>query len=98
MTDFFKDAMITRHVIVKGRVQGVFFRDYTQRQALHYALTGWVRNLPDGSVETRICGKKEVVTAMLSWLKKGSPQSRVDTIIVTDINVNEKFSSFEIRY
>ncbi len=90
--------MITRRVIVKGRVQGVFFRDYTQKKALHYTLTGWVQNLPDGSVETLLCGDKKIVAAMLTWLKQGSPQSRVDTISVENIDVNEKFSTFEVRY
>ncbi len=95
---FFKDDMIARHVIVKGRVQGVFFRDYTQKKALHYRLTGWVRNLPDGTVETLLCGEKEMVGVMLTWLKQGPPQSMVSNVIVDDIDVNEKFSTFEIRY
>ena len=90
--------MLTRHVIVKGRVQGVFFRDYTQKKALHYRLTGWVRNLPDGSVETLLCGEKEMVSAMLAWLKQGSPHSRIDSIIVDDIDINKEFTTFEIRY
>jgi len=90
--------MKARHVIVKGRVQGVFFRDHTQKKAVDYTLTGWVQNLPDGSVEAVLCGEKERVAAMLAWLKQGSPQSRVDTVIVDEIDVNEKFSTFEIRY
>ncbi len=90
--------MITRHVIVKGRVQGVFFRDYTRKKALLYTLTGWVQNLPDGSVEALLSGDKKMVAAMLNWLKQGSPQSIVDTIAVEDMDVNENFSTFEIRY
>lgn len=90
--------MTAQHVIVHGRVQGVFFRDYTRKMALRYSLTGWVRNLPDGSVETVFCGEKEMETKMLSWLRTGSPLSSVTSIEVNNIVVKEKFPSFEIRY
>ena len=90
--------MTAQHVIVHGRVQGVFFRDYTKKMALRYSLTGWVRNLPDGSVETVFCGEKEMVTDMLTWLRTGSPLSNVTSIEVNNIDAKEKFSIFEIRY
>ena len=85
-------------MIVHGRVQGVFFRDYTRRMALSHSLTGWVRNLPDGSVETVFFGEEEMVTEMLTWLGKGSPLSSVTSIEVYDIEVKEQFPSFEIQY
>jgi acylphosphatase len=66
-----------KHAIVHGRVQGVFFRDYTQQKAFQLGLGGWVRNLPDGTVETVFEGKKEKVEEMLSWLHRGSPLSEV---------------------
>ena len=90
--------MITKHVVVKGRVQGVFFRDYTRKQALQFNLTGWVRNLPDGSVEALFCGDEKKVSDMLSWLKLGSPQSRVDSFQINNIHSDESFSTFNIRY
>ncbi len=90
--------MITKHVVVKGRVQGVFFRDYTRKQALQFNLTGWVRNLSGGSVEALFCGDKKNVSDMLSWLKLGSPQSRVDSVHIDDIHSDESFSTFNIRY
>lgn len=90
--------MITRQVIIHGRVQGVFFRDYTRKMAILYKLTGWTRNLPDGSVEAVLCGEDKTVAKMLTWLQQGSPLSRVSSIDINDIDVAERLSSFEIRY
>ena len=67
-------------VRVEGRVQGVFFRDFTRREANRLGLTGWVRNLPDGAVEALLEGGEEAVAAMLTWLQTGSPRSRVDLV------------------
>jgi acylphosphatase len=67
-------------VRVEGRVQGVFFRDFTRREASRLGLTGWVRNLPDGAVEALLEGGEEAVAAMLTWLQTGSPRSRVDQV------------------
>lgn len=87
------------HVIVEGLVQGVCFREYTRRQAYTLQLTGWVRNLPNGYVEAMLCGRGDKVTAMLQWLRQGSPYSRVDELHVTELNGgSEEFSTFEIRY
>jgi len=90
--------MISKHVIIHGRVQGVFFRDYTRQQAVKENLAGWVQNLPDGSVEALFCGEEKHLSAMLSWLKQGSPQSKVDSIHVDNLISDEKYSTFEIRY
>ena len=65
---------------VCGRVQGVSFRYYTQIQAQKLGLRGWVRNLPDGSVKTLICGSPEHVKAMQQWLKHGSAYATVSSI------------------
>ena len=55
------------HVIIEGRVQGVFFRAYTRDEAAKLGLSGWVRNRPDGSVEALIEGEKTAVEKMLQW-------------------------------
>ena len=93
-----KTTMKTSHVIVKGLVQGVCFRDYTRREADHLGICGWVRNLPDGTVETVIQGEKSKVDAMLAWLKKGSPHAAVETLVVSEPSDPEKFSSFTILF
>jgi acylphosphatase len=86
------------HVIVEGRVQGVFFRAYTSDEAKKLGLTGWVRNRPEGTVEAVVEGDVGAVDTMLRWFNQGSPGSRV-----TDVKVQEKSSiddmnSFEIQY
>lgn len=67
---------------VHGRVQGVGFRYSTQREAKTLGLTGYAKNLDDGSVEVLMCGEPHQVDALLAWLKAGGPQSaRVDRVL-----------------
>lgn len=64
-------------VTVTGRVQGVGFRWATREQAENLGLAGWVRNLPDGSVEAAFEGPRERVVAMILWCRKGPPSAQV---------------------
>ena len=70
-------------VRVEGRVQGVGFRYYTEKEANRLGISGWVRNCADGSVEAVICGSEEQVNAMLTWLKHGPSSAEVTQTIVT---------------
>jgi acylphosphatase len=70
------------HVLVEGRVQGVFFRASTRDEARARGLTGWVRNRPDGRVEAVFEGDKRVVENMLAWCHMGPPYSHVDHVEV----------------
>jgi acylphosphatase len=74
------------HVIVTGLVQGVGFRAGTQRHAIAQNLTGWVRNLPDGSVEFEAEGAKEDVDALVMWAWKGTWAAQVSNVKVTEID------------
>ena len=65
---------------VRGRVQGVFFRASTQRQARMLGVTGYARNLPDGSVEVLACGSELAVAQLRDWLWQGTPTSRVSEV------------------
>lgn len=65
------------HAVIHGQVQGVFFRETTCQQARRLGLTGWVRNLANGTVETEFQGDREAVKDMLDWLAQGSTLSRV---------------------
>lgn len=65
---------------VTGRVQDVFFRAATQKRAHELGVSGWARNLPDGSVEVFACGKEEAVHALMEWLWQGSPSARVEQV------------------
>jgi acylphosphatase len=70
------------HVLIEGRVQGVFFRAATRDEARARGLTGWVRNRPDGRVEAVFEGDKRVVENMLAWCHMGPPYSHVDHVEV----------------
>lgn len=86
------------HVIVRGIVQGVFFRMETQRAADRIGVAGWVRNRPEGSVEAVFEGEKKQVDAAINWCREGSPGSRVDDVAVTWEPFQGEFNRFEITY
>lgn len=86
------------HAIVHGRVQGVFFRDYTQQKAVELGLSGWVRNLPDRTVETEFEGEPDKVRQMLAWLTVGSPMSDVSSVDSREEEPAGKSGDFSIRY
>lgn len=75
---------IARRIVVKGKVQGVFFRAWTIEQATELGLDGWVRNRIDGSVEALAAGPADKVEELIARCHKGSPPSRVDRVIVED--------------
>jgi len=85
------------HAIVHGRVQGVFFRDYTKQQAEQLDLNGWVRNLADRTVEVVFEGESDKVAAMMKWLKTGSPLSAVTSVELTEEEPRGEIG-FLIRY
>lgn len=76
---------VARRFIVKGRVQGVFFRDSTRRVAESLGLTGHAVNLPDGGVEVLACGHPDAVRKLHDWLHEGPPMSRVTTVDASDV-------------
>ena len=86
------------HVLVSGRVQGVFFRDSTRNVAKRLGLTGWVWNLDDGRVEVIAEGDKEKLEELLSHLHQGPLLSKVTTLKISWENYTGKFHSFEIKY
>jgi acylphosphatase len=67
-------------VVVRGRVQGVFFRVETRERARSLGLSGWVRNTPDGSVEAVFEGDREPIESMLAWCRRGPSLARVDDV------------------
>jgi len=69
-----------RHMIVRGRVQGVGFRAFVEHEALKRGLAGWVRNRRDGSVEAVFCGEFDTVAAMIETSRRGPLGARVDVL------------------
>jgi acylphosphatase len=84
-------------VVISGRVQGVAFRANCQRQASSLGVTGWVRNLWDGSVEALFEGSPEAVDAMLRWCRQGPPHAMVTGVEVTEAEPGPPHRFFDIR-
>jgi acylphosphatase len=75
--------MTRARALVRGRVQGVFFRAEVSSRARSLGLAGWVRNRPDGSVEAVFEGEQERVDSMLRWCERGPAGARVDAVEVS---------------
>ena len=90
-------SKVRAHVLVSGKVQGVFFRQKKQRQAQSFGVTGWVRNLPDGRVEAVFEGEEEAVKALVDYCLRGPSFAIVENVNVTYENYNGEFSSFQVR-
>ena len=91
--------MKTTHIIVAGRVQGVGFRYFTVRCANDLGLCGWVRNLPDGSVETAIQGPDEKIEEMIGLLKQGPGAANVSGLEIEEIeSESEELHGFAMRF
>ncbi len=89
MEDHFK-------IRIKGRVQGVFFRSSTQKQALMLGVRGFVRNEPDGSVYVEAEGDEPALASLLDWCRRGPPRAQVEHVEVTEGQL-KFFSDFSIR-
>ncbi|MBI5508296.1 MAG: acylphosphatase [Deltaproteobacteria bacterium] len=76
------DDLARVSVIVTGSVQGVFFRASTLEQAQGLNLTGWVKNLPDSSVEVVAEGSRYALEQLVDWCRRGPPAARVDEVLV----------------
>ena len=86
------------HVIISGRVQGVFYRANTKQKAEFLGLTGWVRNTKDRKVEAVFEGEEETINDMIKWCYKGSSLSKVEEVKIIEEKEVKNFDSFEVRY
>jgi acylphosphatase len=83
-------------IVVSGRVQGVYFRLFTQNKAKHLAINGTVRNLPDGRVEIFAEADTLMIDKFIKWCSKGPVTARVDNIEVTELEPEFSYRSFDI--
>jgi len=84
------------HLLIDGRVQGVWFRASTQDEAIALGLKGWVKNLYDGRVEVLAEGDEEKVNAFIAWCHKGPPGARVERVEVKKEEFKGEFKAFNI--
>lgn len=88
--------MVCFQVLISGRVQGVGYRYSTKEKAEMLEIVGWVRNLPNGQVESLIVGDSKRVEQMIAWFQKGPPAASVTAVDIEE-RVLQQFESFEIR-
>ncbi|MDI9585170.1 MAG: acylphosphatase [Acidobacteriota bacterium] len=86
------------HALVSGRVQGVGFRYYVQREATRLKLNGWVRNLGDGNVEVMVQGPPDAVDEMLKKLREGPPFAWVRDVVTNWKEPDPSLVTFEVRH
>lgn len=84
-------------VVIRGRVQGVFYRQSTREMAVGLGLTGWVRNQPDGSVAAVFEGERRTVQEAIDWCRQGPPAARVSDVEIVWRDYQEEFSGFIVR-
>jgi len=89
---------IRAHVIVSGRVQGIFFRSETRHEAKKHDVKGWVRNLRNGRVEVVFEGEEKAVKELIEFCRRGPAGARVTHVDVTWGSHTGEFKDFKIRY
>ena len=83
---------------ITGRVQGVWYRGSMEREATRLGVSGWVRNLPDGSVEAVVEGAPAAVRALIGWSKAGPPGARVTQVVAMPEPAGGELRGFHIRH
>ena len=89
--------MIRRRLVITGRVQNVFYRDWLVEQATSLGLDGWVRNRADNSVEAVVQGPSDAIDTIVARAREGSPASRVADVTVSDDAPSETLDGFARR-
>jgi acylphosphatase len=84
-------------ILVSGRVQGVYFRMFTQNKAKQFDIKGCARNLPDGRVEIIAEADHGSLESFIKWCHKGPVTARVDDVEIIELESDEALTSFEIR-
>ena len=88
--------MINRAFLISGRVQGVFFRDNTKKEAIKLGLQGSAVNLSDGTVKVCLRGESEDIDLLERWLHKGPELARVESVIEVDIDQQLELNGFKV--
>ncbi len=88
-------AMPTVHLMIKGEVQGVFYRATAKKIAEKLHVNGWIRNTDEGNVEAMVTGNEQVVQQFIEWCKKGPKRAAVTEVVVTKKN-ELLFDYFEV--
>lgn len=85
-------------IIVRGKVQGVFYRKSTQKKARGLELAGYVKNIPNGTVKMEAEGEKVALESLVDWCYKGPPAAKVSEVKVEKTDKIQEFEKFRIKY
>ena len=89
-------ALIAKHILVKGKVQGVFFRKNTKTKADELNITGWVKNTDDGHVEIIAQATENALQQFIEWCKEGPSRANVSDVIIKDAKPDHQLQEFII--
>ncbi len=89
-------AMVCAHLLIRGDVQGVFYRASARDQALQLGVKGWVRNLPGGEVEAQVEGPQGPVDDFIAWCRRGPSAAEVDDVEVSQLPYKGEFQTFSV--
>lgn len=87
--------MQTLHLLITGKVQGVFFRAKAKEKAEKYGIKGWIKNTYDKKVEALITGDPDMLNLFIKWCKKGPEKAQVEEVLVSE-HTEKEFDDFEI--
>lgn len=90
--------LIAKHILVKGKVQGVFFRKNTRQFAAELNITGWVKNTDDGHVEIFAQASEDILEQLILWCKQGPPKADVEEVEIKDARPDNSIKHFAIKY
>ena len=88
----------TKHIIVKGKVQGVFYRKFAKQKAIALDIKGWVKNAENGDVEIFAQGSKDAIEQMAKWCWQGSPKAEVKDVEIKDAQPEAGITDFSVRH
>lgn len=87
----------TYHLLITGKVQGVFYRAFAQRAAHELHISGYAKNTPDGKVEITAQGTEQALKEFIQRCRQGPPRANVKTVNVTQLNTEEEYANFTTR-
>jgi len=88
--------MKTLHIVANGRVQGVCYRAYIQKQAIKFGITGFVRNQQNGDVEIVACSESDKLKSFIKCCQSGPVMAKVERVSVNEFSATEKYTQFRI--